>query len=133
MSQRTTNSTISCATSKDSDQPAHPCILIRVFVDRMCLLQPPGYSKRDKLERLSYWVDVQADLIRCWLNRSLYVLSCNGSKFYRTLPADVDVYIAVDPVYPTYSLAGCNRENTDIIGRKKIPGNPCHMWAGLPC
>ena len=33
-----------CATSKDSDQPAHPRSLIRVFVDRMCLLQPPHYE-----------------------------------------------------------------------------------------
>ena len=30
------------ATSEDSDQPAHPRSLIRVFADRMCLLQPPG-------------------------------------------------------------------------------------------
>ena len=37
-----------CATSEDSDQPAHPRSLIRVFADRMSLLQPPGYSKRDK-------------------------------------------------------------------------------------
>ena len=26
------------ATSKDSDQPAHPRSLIRIFADRMCLL-----------------------------------------------------------------------------------------------
>ena len=36
-----------CATSKDSDRPAHPRSPIRVFADRMHLLQPPGYSKRD--------------------------------------------------------------------------------------
>ena len=29
-----------CAISEDSDQPAHPRSLIRVFADRMCLLQP---------------------------------------------------------------------------------------------
>ena len=50
-----------CATSEDSDQPAHLPSLIRVFADRMCLLQPPDYSKRDKQEPLPYWVDVQAD------------------------------------------------------------------------
>ena len=27
----------------------------------MCLLQPPGYPKRDKQEFLPYWVDVEAD------------------------------------------------------------------------
>ena len=34
-----------CATSKDSDQPAHPCSLIPVFADRMYLLQPLGLSR----------------------------------------------------------------------------------------
>ena len=53
----------SCATSEDSDQPAHPRSLIRVFADRMFLLQPPGYPKRDKREPLLYVVDVQADLL----------------------------------------------------------------------
>ena len=51
-----------CATSEDSDQPAHLYSLIRVFSDSMCILQPPGYPKRDKQEPLSYWVDVQDDL-----------------------------------------------------------------------
>ena len=37
-----------CATSKSSDQPAHPCSLIRVFTDRMCLLQSSGCPKRDQ-------------------------------------------------------------------------------------
>ena len=51
-----------CATSEDSDQPAHPRSLIRVFADRMCLLQSPGCPQRDKREPSPYWVDVQADL-----------------------------------------------------------------------
>ena len=59
-----------CATSEDSDQPAHPCRLIRVFADRMCLVQPPGYPKRDEREPLPYLVDVQADLSLCWSHRS---------------------------------------------------------------
>ena len=46
-----------CAASEDSDQPAHQCSLIRVFADRMFLLQPPGYAKRDELEPMPYWVD----------------------------------------------------------------------------
>ena len=59
-----------CATSEDSDQPAHPGSLIRVFTDCMCLLQLPGYPKRDEREPLPYWVDVQADLSLCWSHRS---------------------------------------------------------------
>ena len=71
MSQRTKKIyTKTCATSEDSDQPAHPRSLIKVFADRTCLLQPPGYSKRDKQEPLTYWVDVQTDLSLCWSNRS---------------------------------------------------------------
>ena len=52
-------------TSEDSDQPANLHSLIRVFTDRMCLLQPPGYPKRDKRELLPYWVSVQANLSLC--------------------------------------------------------------------
>ena len=37
-----------CATSKGSDQPLQLQSLIRVLAERMCLLQPPGYPKRDK-------------------------------------------------------------------------------------
>ena len=43
-----------CATSEDSDQPAHLWSLIRVITDLMCLLQPLGYPKRDKREPLPY-------------------------------------------------------------------------------
>ena len=43
-----------CATSKDSDQPAHSRSLIRVFADPMCLLQPQNYPKRDTREPLPY-------------------------------------------------------------------------------
>ena len=46
-------------TSEDSD---HSRSLIRVFANRMRLLQPLGYPKRGKREPLPYWVDVQADL-----------------------------------------------------------------------
>ena len=34
-----------CVISEDSDKPAHPCSLIRVFADRMCFLQPPVYPQ----------------------------------------------------------------------------------------
>ena len=57
------------ATSEDSDQPARPRSLIRVFDLRMCILQSPGYPKTDKREPLSYWVVVQTDLSLCWSHR----------------------------------------------------------------
>ena len=66
-----------CATGEDSDQPAHPHSPIRVFADRMCLLQPPDYPKMDKRKSLPYWVDVHADLSLCWSNRSY----CRFSHF----------------------------------------------------
>ena len=37
-------------------------MLIRVFADRVLLLQPPGYPKRDKREPFPYWMDVYANL-----------------------------------------------------------------------
>ena len=46
-----------CATSKELDQPAHLRSLIRIFADRMYLLQPAGYPKRDEREPLhSGWM-----------------------------------------------------------------------------
>ena len=78
MSQRTTKYTIhNCATSKDSDQPSH---LISVFADRMCLLQPPGYLKRDTRELLPYCVGVQVDLSLSWLVRS-YCRFCSAPVY----------------------------------------------------
>ena len=67
-----------CATSEDSDQPAHPHSLIRVFAERMCLLQLRIYSKRNKRESFPFWVDAQADLSLCWSLRSY-------CRFYRAL------------------------------------------------
>ena len=58
------------ATSEDSDQTAHPRSLIRVFSDRMCLLQPTCYPKIDERKLLPYTVDVQTDLNLCWSRRS---------------------------------------------------------------
>ena len=55
-----------CVSSEDSDQTAHPRSLIWVFADRICLLHPPSYPKRDKRKSLPYWVDRKADLSLCW-------------------------------------------------------------------
>ena len=60
----------SCATSEDSDQPVHPRSLIRVFAERMCLIQPQVYPQRYNREPSAYWMDEQADLSLCWLHRS---------------------------------------------------------------
>ena len=60
----------SCAINDDSNQPADPRSLIRVFADRMCLLQPPGDTKRDKREPWPYWVAIKAYLSFCWSHRS---------------------------------------------------------------
>ena len=46
----------------------HPRSLIRVFADRMCLLQPPGYpNSNERHPRMR--VDVQDDLRLCWSHR----------------------------------------------------------------
>ena len=54
-----------CATSENADQPAHSRSLIRIVADRMCLLQPLDFPKRDEQEPLTFWVNVQADLSLC--------------------------------------------------------------------
>ena len=45
-----------------TDQHVHLHSLSSVFADPMCLLQPQGYSKRDKREPLPNWVAIQTDL-----------------------------------------------------------------------
>ena len=62
--------TIRLVQAAKTRQPAHPRRLIRFFADCMCLLQPPGYPKRDKRESLPHWVGVQAGLSLCWSHRS---------------------------------------------------------------
>ena len=76
MSQHKTKPTIRRATSEDSDQPANLFSLIRVFPDHICLLQAPGYPKREKREPLPYGVDIQADLSLCWLQMSSCRFCC---------------------------------------------------------
>ena len=82
-----------CATSEDSGQPVHPRNLTRVFADRMCLQQPPGYQKKDKREPLPYWVVVQADLSLCFSQRSC----C--SFFFRALAHSIFIAFGI-LIYP---------------------------------
>ena len=70
MGQRKKKLTIRRATKEDSDKPAHPCSLIRVLTDHMCLIQPPNYPKRCKRKPLPSWVIVEADLSLSWSHRS---------------------------------------------------------------
>ena len=77
---------MTCATIEDSNQPAHPRSLISP-VNRMCLLQHPGYQNRDKLESVLYWVAVQADLSFRWLHRSF----CRFSRALAQL--SVQIYL----------------------------------------
>ena len=62
LSELKTKPTIKLMRPAKTDQPAHPRSLIRVFADRLCLLQPPGYQKRDEQEPLPYRVHLQADV-----------------------------------------------------------------------
>ena len=75
-----------CATSEDSDQPAHSRSLIRVFAGRMCLLQPPSYPKTDKREPLPYLVNEQAELNLSWLHRSFFMFCHALAHLWFALP-----------------------------------------------
>ena len=92
MSQHKLTIRCGCATSEDSDQPTHPCSLIRVFTDCMCLLQPPGYPKRAKWGPLLDWVDVQADLSVCWLHRSYCRFSCALAQIIFGYPTYLELW-----------------------------------------
>ena len=87
------------ATSEDSDQPAHPRSLIRVSADRMWLLQPLGYLKRNKQEPLPYWVGIQAGLRHlslCWSHRS-YCRFCRALlKYIMKIPLLIWSYAGKD-------------------------------------
>ena len=63
ISQRTTKILIRHATGEDSDQPAHPRSLTRVFADHTASSTAPDYPKTDKREPLPLWVSVQDDLV----------------------------------------------------------------------
>ena len=69
MSQSMTKLTIRLVRRVNTNQPAHPHSLTKVFANRMCLLQPLGYPKRDKGEPLPNWLGVLADLSLCWSHR----------------------------------------------------------------
>ena len=108
-----------CATSEDSDQPAHPHSLVRVFADRMCLLQPPGYHNRDKQEPLPTWVSVQADLRRSWSYRS-YCTCINDVQ-----PAKTQISLRICAVWSDSSLIARTFYSLRAIQRG-INKNPCH-------
>ena len=58
----------SCETSKDSDQPAYPRSLIRIFADRMCRLQPPAIQ-REINKNLAKLGGLNDDLSFCWSHK----------------------------------------------------------------
>ena len=50
---------------------------VSLLIAFRCLLQPPGYPKRDKQEPLPYWVNVQASLI-LYLSHRSYCNFCHA-------------------------------------------------------
>ena len=56
---------VACAPSEDSDQPGHPHSLIRVFAVHMKKAWILSYPLSAQ-QRLSDWVDAQADLSLGW-------------------------------------------------------------------
>ena len=97
-----------CATSKDSEEPVHPCTLIRVFADCMCLLQSPNYSKRDKRDSLPYWVDIHDDLSLCWSYRS-YCRFCHALVHFTYFSTKTYIVVLMKP-----SQWGTSLMNPDI-------------------
>ena len=103
-----------CTTSEDLDQPVHPRSLIRIFANRMCLLQPPG--KREPchtgwMYRLN-WVDaglIVAFVVR-WLkfNRNGYT----SSEINSSVPSHCGPLFMNGSKYVVCNicLQGCSKE-----------------------
>ena len=73
-----------CATSKYSDQAAHPCSLIRVCADRMGFLQSTGYSKRNH-SILGACIDRSESLLvppKFMINGTIFILIESISLFW---------------------------------------------------
>ena len=73
----------------------HPHSLIRVFADRMCLLQPLGYPKKGIRRTLAVLGDVQADLSLCWLHRSY----CRFCRALAHIDSDQTRLIGVQTIF----------------------------------
>ena len=101
-----TKPTIWGATSENSDKPAHMRSLIRVFADRIRLLQPPSYSKKDKQEALLHWVDGQTDLSLFWSHRS-YCRFCRALILFSN-------HSTVSPLYTDTRLNDKIRHNDNL-------------------
>ena len=94
-----------CVSSKDR---FNLCSLVRVFIDHMCLLQPPGYPERNKRESLLFRVDVQADASLFWLYRSYYKFCC--------ALAQIQMYWVAEWLVPNYGsqVPGLNPTGGEI-------------------
>ena len=66
--------------------------LIRVFTDRLCLLQPPGYPKRDKWEPSPYWADPTGWSEYSLVTQVLKVLSCMLSSWFHYENTPIRIY-----------------------------------------
>ena len=75
------NQQMAFAPSEDSDQPAHPPSLIRVFAVRSMGRLGPNVASGEQRRFWSDWVDAQADLSSMGAQIILLVLSCRGSIF----------------------------------------------------
>ena len=72
---------IVCAPIEDSDQPAHPRSLIRVFAVRLKSLRIIGYPHNAPRRLLSDYVDAQADISLQWRTYNLV-----GTAMYLGFP-----------------------------------------------
>ena len=86
---------MTCAASKDSDQPGHLPSLIRVFAVRMKKAWVLSYSLSAQRRLWSDWADAQADLSFSGRTPILFVVSCRGSYIFCFLLMTFITYFAV--------------------------------------
>ena len=102
---------MTCAPSKDSDQPGHPPSLIRVFAVGSVGSQVPKVSSCGQGRLLSDWVDAQADLSLCLAHRSFCWFCCAVAQI------EVDGLIVCFPSYchQKICLQKCAIDRTGLV------------------
>ena len=96
-----------CAPSEDSDQPAHPRSLIRIFTGR--ILERQGYNVCSCEQRRlrSDCADAQADLSLRWL----HVSEGTFSHFAAQILVEIDMLCPSEIIYPCLSAFTYSDEN----------------------
>ena len=101
---------LTCAPSKDSDQPGHPPSLIRVFAVRVKKRWVLSYPLSTQQRLGSDWADAKADLSICWPHMS-FCWFCHAVAHIK--------FVCVEILRPSQQLRSCRAGQLSI---NTVPG-----------